>query len=120
MSGRAVPPADIEPEGFFTSWVPETVAADPTRRTHLMGTVAVLEFTLVGEGGGVYTLHLREGVVTGVCGSADQPDLRILLDLETWQRLNAGELSAPEAFLRRRVKLEGNLALAVKLHFIIG
>ena len=42
------------------------------------------------------------------------------LDVTTWRLLNSGELSAPEAFLRRRVRLEGNLALAIKLHLIIG
>ena len=43
-----------------------------------------------------------------------------MLDVETWRALNRGELSAPEAFLRRRVRLEGDHALAVKLHLILG
>jgi hypothetical protein len=46
--------------------------------------------------------------------------LRICLDVDTWRSLNRGELSAPEAALRRRVKLSGNLLLAVRLHLIVG
>ena len=49
-----------------------------------------------------------------------RPRGRLTLDVPTWRKLNSGELSAPTAFLTRRVKLEGNLGLALKLHFIIG
>ena len=61
--------------------------------------------------------------LTAACPDPERANLAHLclrLDLETWKCLNAGELSAPEAFLRRRVHLEGNLALAVKLHLILG
>ncbi len=122
MPERAVPPQDIDPEAFFTEWVPAMVAADETRRRRLADTEAVLEFTLVGEGAdhGIYCVHLRAGAVSGSVGAHGAADLQIQLDVETWQRLNKGELSAPDAFLRRKVKLQGNLALAVKLHLILG
>ena len=32
----------------------------------------------------------------------------------------AGSLSAPEAMVRRRLRLRGDLLLAIKLHFILG
>ena len=122
MADRAVPPPDIEPEHFFTEWVPAMVAADEERRARLADTQAVLEFTLLTEGqvGGVYCVHVERGTVRGQVGAAGEPDLRVQLELETWQRLNAGELSAPDAFLRRMVRLRGNLSLAVKLHLILG
>lgn len=120
MSDRAVPPEDIHPADFFTRWVPERVGADHDRRRRLGDTVATLEFELIGDGGGLYTLTLEAGMVRGWEGPAEEPDLRIRLDVQTWKALNTGELSAPEAFLRRRVLLEGNLMLAVKLHLIIG
>ena len=120
MPARAVPPRDIDPLEFFTRWVPSSVSDDPDRRRRLADTEATLVFELTGEGGGVFTLHLEDGGVRGAPGEAGQADLRIRLDLDTWKGLNAGDLTAPEAFLRRRVHLEGNLALAVKLHLIIG
>lgn len=120
MPERPVPPDDIHPAEFFTRWVPETVGADQDRRRRLGDTVATLEFELLGDGGGLYTLTLEAGTVRGWEGPAQEPDLRIRLDVQTWKALNTGELSAPEAFLRRRVQLEGNLVLAVKLHVIIG
>ena len=123
MSERAVPPADIAPHAFFTEWVPESVRSDPERGRRLGDTQALLLFELhEGEAGEPvhFALRVAEGRVEGRAGDAEAPDLRVRLDHETWRELNAGTLTAPEAFLRRRVKLEGNLALAVKLHVILG
>lgn len=120
MSERAVPPDDITPEEFFLRWVPAAVAADAVRRERLGGRPAGIEFELEGEGGGCFGVHLGENGVSGSKGSLAHADLRVRTDVATWRALNRGELSAPEAFLRRRVHLRGNLLLAVKLHFILG
>jgi putative sterol carrier protein len=120
MANRPLPPPDIEPEVFFTRWIPDVVAGDPARRARLGETEAVLEFLLDGDGGGLFHFCVSEGRVEGRVGAPPRSDLRVRLDVTTWRLLNSGELSAPEAFLRRRVRLEGNLALAIKLHLIIG
>lgn len=120
MSDRTAPPSDIHPEEFFTRWVPDSVAADESRQARLARTDAVLEFILLDHEAGVYHLRVAQGQVVGVAGAALAPDLRIRLDVATWQSLNSGELSAPEAFLKRRVRLEGDLSLAMKLHLILG
>lgn len=120
MANRPFPPPDIEPEQFFTVWIPDVVAGDPTRGARLGATEAVLEFVLEGDGGGRFHFCVAEGRVEGRVGAPPSADLRVHLDVTTWRLLNSGELTAPEAFLRRRVRLEGNLALAIKLHLIIG
>lgn len=120
MPDRPLPPDDIEPAIFFTRWIPEVVAADPSRRARLGTTQAILEFVLEGDGGGNFHFRVIEGRVDGYVGAPERADLRVRLDIATWRLLNSGALSAPEAFIRRRVRLEGNLALAIKLHLIIG
>ena len=120
MAERAVPPDEITPEEFFVRWVPAAVAADPTRRERLGGKPVEIEFELEGEGGGHFGVRLMDGVVSGSAGPLEHADLRVRTDVTTWRALNRGALSAPEAFLRRRVHLKGNLLLAVKLHFILG
>jgi putative sterol carrier protein len=120
VSERAVPPNEITAEDFFTRWVPDAVAQDPRRRERLGATPHDLEFTLEGEGGGVFGVHIADGAVRGSVGALEHADLRVRLDVETWRALNRGEMSAPEAFLRRRVHLHGSLILAVKLHLILG
>lgn len=120
MSERVVPPADISPEEFFTRWVPAAIASDPARRERLGLAPIDLEFTLEGEGGGVYTVRIRDGVMHGSVGPLEEAQLRVRTDVATWRQLNSGAISAPEAFLRRRVHLHGKLFLAVKLHVILG
>jgi putative sterol carrier protein len=120
MRERAVPPDDITPEEFFTRWVPAAVVGDPERRRRLGEGDALLQFELDGDGGGCFALRIAAGEVTGASGPVERPDLRIELDVETWRALNRGELSAALAFLQRRVRLHGNLFLAVKLHLILG
>jgi putative sterol carrier protein len=120
MAARSRPPDDISPDEFFTRWVPAQVALDSARRTRLGDTRATIEFELTGEGGGVFSLALDQGEVRGFAGRGESRDLGVRLDVETWRELNRGVLSAPEAALRRRVHLEGNFLLALKLHLILG
>jgi hypothetical protein len=120
VAERAVPPDDISPEAFFTEWVPAAIAGDPTRRARLGLAPIDIEFTLEGEGGGVYAVRIRDGLMHGAVGPLDEAQLRVRTDITTWRELNRGAISAPEAFLRRRVHLHGKLLLAVKLHLILG
>jgi putative sterol carrier protein len=120
MADRPQPPNQIDPLEFFLRWLPEVVAADPVRRQRLADTTATLQFDLIGDGGGSFLLHVEGGWIRGDIGPAPAADLRLELDLATWRALNDGSLSAPEAFLRRRLRVEGSFALALKLQLIIG
>jgi len=117
---RARPPDDITPHDFFTCWICEAVAVDAERRRRLGDTVATIIFDLGGDGGGVYSLRISEGLIVGTPGPLLPSNLRVRVDVETWRLLNRGALSAPEAFLRRRVRLEGDFLLGLKLHLILG
>jgi putative sterol carrier protein len=120
VSARARPPDDIAPGDFFTRWVPEAVDGDPQRRARLGETDAVIEFELTGEATGTWTVRVESGRVSGHHGGNAHADLRVRVDTATWRALNRGELSAPEALLRRKVHLRGSFLLALKLHLILG
>ena len=117
---RARPPEDISPAEFFTRWIPASVARDDSRRQRLGDTRACLVFQLSGEQGGAFTLEIDAGEVRGVVGRSVAPDLEVEVEFETWRQLNRGEITAPEAVLRRRLKLSGDFVLALKLHLILG
>jgi len=117
---RARPPADIRPADFFLRWVPDAVAQDPERRQKLVGTEATVVFDLSGPEGGCFTIRIEHGVVEGSEGVAHEPDLQVHLDVDTWRKLNAGETSAPEALLRRKLRFEGSFLLGLKLHLLLG
>jgi putative sterol carrier protein len=117
---RKVPPDDISPLDFFTRWVPAAVAGDEERRRKLADTNAKVVFELSGDGGGSYTLWINEGSVTGALGGIEDPDLRVVIAIDTWRQLNRGDIGAPEALLKRRLKLHGDFLLGLKLHLILG
>ncbi|MCG8589899.1 MAG: SCP2 sterol-binding domain-containing protein [Proteobacteria bacterium] len=120
MSERAIPPDDITPRDFFTRWVPDAVATDAERRRRLGETRATIVFQIEGNCGGCFTLRIAEGVVRGEVGDEPEPDLRVRVDEATWRRLNSGDLSAPQALLSRKVRLDGDFLLGLKLHLILG
>ena len=120
MSTRARPPEDILPAYFFECWVPEAVAGDEERRRKLGNTEATVVFELAGEGGGVFTLEIAGGAVRGKPGASEPADLRVELDVQTWRSLNAGQISAPEAVLKRQMRFHGSFLLGLKLHLILG
>jgi putative sterol carrier protein len=120
MSSRARPPDDITPEAFFTRWIVEAVAGDPERSRRLGEARATIEFELTGNPGGVYQVRIEDGQVRGAVGAAPEAELHLTLDEATWRALNRGELSAPEALLRRRLHMRGSFLLALKLHLILG
>ena len=119
MTARAVPPAEISPAEFFERWVPNAVHADQERRSKIEGLSARIQFELEGDGGGLYYLALNGGSVHGYPGRTPEPDLTLHLSVETWRRLNAGELNAMQAAATRVLRFHGNLYLALKVHFLL-
>lgn len=117
---RILPPHDITPEAFFTEWVPQAIERDPERRARLGSDAFALQFEIEGDGGGVFCLEVDGGRARGRSGAHEAPNLCVSVDLEIWRQLNRGEMSAPMAFLYRRVRLRGDLRLAVRLHVILG
>lgn len=117
---RARPPDDISPETFFLDWVPAAVAGDPLRQAKLAGVAATVEFALDGPQGGSFCVRIENGFVYGRVGGAASADLRVSLGVETWRSLNRGEVSAPEALLRRELRFTGSFLLGLKLHLILG
>lgn len=119
MRPRATPPGDISPHDFFLHWLPESVERDENRRARLGRDRASLCFDLRGADGGRFTVHLDHGSVRSTPGCQEPADLSIRLDMDTWRKLNSGELTAPRALLGGRLRLSGNLRLAVKLYGIL-
>jgi putative sterol carrier protein len=118
VSERARPPADIEPSVFFREWAPAAVHGDPDRLAKIAGLKARIQFEL--DGSGDYWLDIADGKVRGDVGRANEPDLILHTDLDTWRKLNSGEIKAPMAVMKGKLRFTGSMYLALKIHFIIG
>ena len=93
---------------------------DPDRRKKLENLRARIQFDLAGEGGALYWLEIGDGEVSGGDGPLVTPDLVLSTDVETWRKLNAGEIKAPTAVMKGKLRFQGSMYLALRIHFIIG
>jgi putative sterol carrier protein len=78
------------------------------------------QFTMEGEGGGQWNMHIADGRADTADGPADPYDCEIKTKPALWMDLASGDLSAPVAIMTRKVKLGGNVGLAMKLSGLFG
>ncbi|GAB4469485.1 MAG: hypothetical protein Kow00124_04670 [Anaerolineae bacterium] len=81
---------------------------------------AVLAFDVAGEGGGKWTARVAGGGVTINEGAAEDADMTMFVSSEDLLAIVNGELNAVSAFMQGKVRVDGNMALAMKLQGLLG
>jgi len=80
------------------------------------GVSATMQYSLSGEGGGEWTVTIGDGQFKGVqTGSVEKPMLNIMMDAGKFIEMANGDLDGRKAFLTRKLKVKGNIALAQKM-----
>lgn len=120
MAARPKPPADITPDDFYLKWLPEQAAAAPDQAAKLKGIQAVIQVVLTGEGGGEFYMTIEDGKFSASKGKAAAPRLTVTQSVENWRAINGGTLNPQMAFMTGKVKISGDMSLAMKLGSIMG
>ncbi len=120
MAERPKPPEDITPDDFYLKWLPEQAASNPDQISKIKDITAVMQFVLTGEGGGEYTMELDGGQITTKKEKADAPKLTVTMAVPDWREINAGRLNPQMAFMSGKLKISGDMSLAMKLGTIMG
>jgi putative sterol carrier protein len=120
MTERPKPPEDITPDDFYLKWLPEQAAANPDQAAKIKDINAVIQFVITGEGGGEYYMELAGGEFKIDKGKADAPKLTITQSVADWKEINAGRLNPQMAFMSGKLKISGDMSLAMKLGSIMG
>lgn len=81
---------------------------------------AVLQFNVTGEGGGNWTAVIQNGALSIEQGSAQNASMTMTCAAQDMLAIVNGELSAVSAFMQGRVKIEGDMSLAMKLQGLLS
>ncbi|MDW7738616.1 MAG: SCP2 sterol-binding domain-containing protein [Bacillota bacterium] len=92
-------------------------AADPAK---MKGVSAVYQFDLTGDCGGVFHVAVDDGKPTVVEAAHDNPNITISMAAEDFNNMLDGKLNATSAFMAGKLKVKGDMSLAMKLQSLLG
>lgn len=76
---------------------------------------ADIQFHFEGDGGGDWIARIREGKCTTEQGTTESPRLALTAQADDYVKVVTGELNAMSAFAQGKIKLKGDLSLAMRL-----
>ena len=80
-----------------------------------VGVDAVVQYNLTGEQGGDWIITIGDGKCSVKKGVAEAPRLTLTADAADYLNIITGKLNAMSAFAGGKLKLKGDLNLAMKL-----
>ena len=81
---------------------------------------AVYVFAITGDTGGTWTVDLTKDADFVTEGKADNAQCTITMTEPDFVSLWAGNLPGPQAFMMGKLKIEGDMGLAMKLQNFLG
>lgn len=90
--------------------VPQRVEPDAAT-----GVDALVRINLTGNAGGTYFMEIRDGKATVSNRSNGSPQLTLTLTAADFVALIQGQLNAQLAFMNGKLKIQGDVGLAMKL-----
>ncbi|HLB76661.1 MAG TPA: SCP2 sterol-binding domain-containing protein [Candidatus Limnocylindria bacterium] len=94
--------------------IEKRIAAKPDK---IKGLNATYQFDLTGES---WTLRIQDGQLTLDSGPAESPNTTFVASTEDWMNIATGKLNAVTAFMQQKLKVKGDMALAMKLQGLLN
>jgi len=97
--------------------VKETFDLMPTKfkAANAAGVNKTIQYEIGGEGGGTWHAVIKDGTCTVSSGAAPAADLTVSMASSDWLDMIGGKLNGQMAFMSGKLKLKGDMGLAMKL-----
>ena len=103
------------PAEVFTE-IDNRLKSDPAKSK---GMNAVYAFDLSGDAGGQYHIALKDGSADVGEGAPENPNITIAMKDEDFVDLALGKLDGTMAFMSGKIKIKGDMGLAMKLQSVL-
>ncbi len=84
------------------------------------GLNAVIQFNLSGDNGGLYWLRIADGKCEAGEGQAENPKMTLKAAADDWYAVSTGKTNAMQAFMSGKLKIEGDMGIAMKLQTLFS
>lgn len=102
---------------IFEKRIPEGIAKDPAKAKAIN---AVYQFNITGPGGGNWYVDLSSDPAVVKEGTAASPGCTITVGDNDFIGIVTGKLNGQMAFMSGKLKVAGNMSLAMKLGTVLG
>jgi putative sterol carrier protein len=79
------------------------------------GVNATIQFNLSGDNGGLYWVKIADGKAESGEGQAENPKMTLKAAADDWFAVATGKMNAMQAFMSGKIKIEGDMGMAMKL-----
>ena len=79
------------------------------------GTNATIQYDVSGDGGGTWHAVIKDGTCTVSAGAATNPNLTLQIAGQDWLDMLSGKQSGQMLFMSGKLKIKGDMGLAMKL-----
>jgi putative sterol carrier protein len=84
------------------------------------GVKASIQYDITGDGGGTYHVDIADGKCSSQPGPTASPTLTLTMAAQDWLDMTSGKLNGQMAFMSGKLKLKGDMGLAMKLAGMFG
>ncbi len=94
--------------------------SEKVNKDKIQGMDCIYQFDITGDDGGQWYITIAGGDATVTQGAAESPSITITMEASNFINLLQGKLNPQMAFMTGKLKIKGDMALALKLQSVFS